>query len=196
MKWFQPIECDNTVKNPLVCNNDNLEQYGFQEDDFIIGKRIKDWRDVISFRATDKKHDGKPDDVLQNHLMLPIYSDRLTSELMKEEINGIQYLPIRVLRPKNNEIKGFAIANIINFVEAFNYKKSDYTRFEDDFPNPTVRGKIAMVDNFVLYKNKLVGMDIIRLKDYNQRIFISENVKTIFDKNNFTGYSFREIKLT
>lgn len=27
MKWYQPIECDNTVKNPLICDFDNLEQW-------------------------------------------------------------------------------------------------------------------------------------------------------------------------
>ena len=196
MKWFQPLECDNTVENPLVCDYDNLEDIGFNENDFKMGKRIERWDNNVFFQAKEKEDDGEPDDALQSSSMLPIYSERLVNELKKEKINGIQYLPARILRPNNMEIKGFSLVNILNFIKAFNYEKSNYNRFRDDFPNPKVQGKLAGVTKYVLHKDKLLGMDIIRLADYKQSFFVSEKIKMIFERNNFTGYSFKEIELT
>lgn len=40
MEWYQPFECDNTVANPLVCDSDNLEEYGFEDWDFVAGRKI------------------------------------------------------------------------------------------------------------------------------------------------------------
>ncbi|HBC86286.1 MAG TPA: hypothetical protein DCZ94_04955 [Lentisphaeria bacterium] len=90
----------------------------------------------------------------------------------------------------------FSIANFLNFVAAFDYKKSKYERFEDDFPNPNVRGKLSMIDKYALHREKLVGLDVIRLKDYKRRFFVSEKVKKLFEEYKFTGYSFIEVELT
>lgn len=195
MKWYQPIECDNTVKNPLVCDFDNLEQFGYNVNNFKVGKLVDDWNDNTVLQAKKKKNDGKPDDALQNHLMLPIYSLNLITELNEAAITGIQYLPIKVLKSNNDHLDGFCIANILNFIEAFDEQKSDFNRFSEDFPNPNVRGKIAGVRKYVLRKKKLIGFDIIRLKEYKQRFFVSEKFKNIFEKGKFTGYSFIEVEL-
>lgn len=196
MKWFQPIECDKTVKNPLVCDTDNLNDYGFDEHSFIKGKEIDNWNDSIFLRSSKKKYDGTPDDVVQNGSMIPVFSERLVDELNKEGICGVQYLPIRIFNSKNESYNGFYIANFINFIEAFNYEKSIFNRFSEDFPNPNVRGEIAGVMKFVLDKDRLEGLDVIRLKEYKRRFFVSEKFKMIFDKNKFSGYSFREVELS
>ena len=195
MKWFQPIECDNTINNPMVCDYDNLEECGYDEWSFKTGQKITNWNEKIIFHVKKKSNDGEPDDVLQTSSMLPIYSRKLINELKANRIEGIQYLPIKIIKFNNDILNNFIIANIINFISAFDYDKSEYQRFRDDFPNPNVRGKISSVKNFVLYKDKLKGMDIIRLAEYEQRFFISEKFKDIFEKNKFTGYSFREIQL-
>ncbi|HBR33951.1 MAG TPA: hypothetical protein DD734_04900 [Firmicutes bacterium] len=195
MKWYQPIECDNTAKNPLVCDYDDLEKYGYSENDFKKGSPIKDWNGNVVFQAKKKELDGKPDDTLQNHLMLPIYSSNLISALKENNINGIQYLPIKVLKSNAHCINGFCIANFTNFIEAFDEEKADFDRFSLDFPNPNVRGKIAGVKRFVLKEKKLIGYDIIRLKEYKQGFFVSKKFKDIFEENLFTGYSFIEVEL-
>lgn len=195
MKWYQPIECDNTVKNPLICDFDNLEQFGYNENSFKEGKLVDGWNDSMLLQAKKKKNDGKPDDALQNHLMLPIYSLNLITELNKAAISGIQYLPIKVLKSNNDCVDIFSIANILNIIEAFDEQKSDFNRFSEDFPNPNVRGKIAGVKKYVLQKEKLIGLDIIRLKEYKQRFFVSEKFQDIFEKGKFTGYSFKEVEL-
>ena len=196
MRWFQPIECDNAVKDPLVCDYDNFEEYGYDEYSFVKGNKIEDWNGNIFIQAKKRKNDGDPEDVLQNHLMIPIYSKKLINELENANITGVQYLPIRILRPNNDYLSGFSIANILNFIEAFDYEKSIYNRFSEDFPNPIKRGQLAGVRKFVLKKDKLIGFDIIRLKDYKLSFFVSEKFKETFEKNKFTGYSFKEIELT
>ena len=47
----------------------------------------------------------------------------------------------------------------------------------------------------MLIKEKLEGFDVIRLKEYNQRFFVSEKFVEVFEKNHFTGYSFKEVEL-
>lgn len=77
MRWYQPIECDNTVKDPLVCELDNFEDYGFDEWSFWAGSKINNWNNNIVFQAKKKSNDGSPDDVLQNASLVPIFSQRL-----------------------------------------------------------------------------------------------------------------------
>lgn len=194
--WYRPIECDNTVKKPMVTSDDNLAQFGFGEDDFYKGEYIKGWPQDVSFQVNNKKLDVEPDDALQNHLMLPIYSSRLVNILKEENIQGIQFLPIKVLRSNNDVLHGFCIANFTNLVAAFNFDKSIYDRFDDDFPNPFVRGEITGITKFVLNKSPLINKDVIRLKEYPRRFFVSERVKKIFETHSFTGYSFVKIKLS
>jgi hypothetical protein len=196
MKWYKPISCDNTVKNPLVCDYTNIEDYGFDEWSFFAGGKINNWNNDIIFQAKKKKNDGDPDDVLQNAEMLPIYSEKLIKELNKTEIEGIQYLSVNILKFDGKSIDGFSIVNFLNKIEALDYDKSDYNNFSVDFPNPNVRGKIAGVKKYVLKKNKLAGFDIVRLADYEQAFFVSEKFKELFERNKFTGYSFKEIELT
>lgn len=195
MKWYQPIECDNTVKKPLVCDYSNFEEFGYDEDDFKTGKEIDKWPNNIFMKANQKKYDGKPDDALQNAYMFPVYSKNLMDELTREDIKGIQYLTIKVLNFKGDYEDMFYVANFLNYIEAFDYSKSIYNRFSDDFPNPNVRGSIAGVMKFVLLKEKLKGFDVIRLKEYNQSFFVSEKFVDIFERNHFTGYSFREVEI-
>jgi hypothetical protein len=195
LKWYLTIECSNTVKKPLVCDSSNFEEYGYDELDFKKGVCIVNWNDDLFLQAKKKRNNGIPDDVLQNYMMLPIYSPLLIEELNKANIGGIQYLPVRILKLDNDSLNGFYIANILNFIDAFDEKKSDFNRFSDDFPNPNARGKIAGVKKYVLKKEKLIGFDIIRLKEYKLSFFINEKFKDIFEQNKFTGYSFQEVEL-
>ena len=196
MKWYEPIDCDNTVPDPFVCDTDNLEGSGLTRSDFLKGNLIEGWPDNISFQARKVPNDGTPDDALQNHLMLPVYSERLLHALQDERIQGLQFLPIRVKRPNGELIPGFSIVNIINSVSALDLDHSICHRFPLDFANPNVRGKIAGIQRTVLLGDRLTGLDIIRLKDFKQSFFVSERIKNLFEINRFTGYSFEEVELS
>ncbi|MDF2804186.1 MAG: uncharacterized protein K0S61_4091 [Anaerocolumna sp.] len=195
MKWYKSIECGNTVRIPFVCDSGNLEEEGYDHFFFKQGNYIADWNDKLFLKASEKRNNGNPDDALQNYMMLPIYSSRLIKELERAEIGGIQYLPIKILRIDNQTIDNFCIANFLNFIEAFDEENSKFVRFKDDFPNEKVRGKIAGVTKFVLKKEKLTGLDVIRLKEHRQSFFVSEKFKNVFEMNKFTGYEFKEVEL-
>lgn len=196
MNWFHPIACDKTVKEPLICDNDNLIEGGFSENSFMAGKLIEKWNSGIFFQSKKKAHDGLPDDVLQNHLMIPVFSERLIQELNRAKIEGIQFLPIEILDSNGKRLEGYSIANFLNFIDAMDYDASLYNRFSETFPNPHARGKIAGIRKFVLKRNLLHGLDALRLKEYKFAIFVSETFKSIFEKNRFTGYSFKKIQLS
>jgi hypothetical protein len=195
MKWYKPIPCDNAVKHPLVCDYDNLNDFGFEEEDFLKGVKITNWVNGVVFKALKEKNDGDPDDVLQSRSMLPIYSKRLIEELNSQNLSGIQFLPVEVVRRNCATVDGFAIANFTNFIAALNYEKSEFIRFSLDFPNPNVRGTIAGITKNVINPDKLVGLDVFRLKDYEPSFFVSERFIKIFELNKFTGYSFDLIEL-
>ena len=97
MKWYQPIECDNTVQKPLLCDYSNFEDYGFDEEQFKSGNKVTGWSSKIFMKANQKKYDGYPDNVLQNAFMIPVYSKNLMDKLVNADIMVIQYLPIKAL---------------------------------------------------------------------------------------------------
>lgn len=196
MNWYQPIECDNTVKKPLVCEIDNFEENGFNEWDFLKGEKQETWNAKIYFKTNEEENDGNPDDALQTAAMIPIYSKRLVEKLDEAGIEGIQYLPVTVLKYNGESAGEFYIANFLNFIEAFDYEKSKYSIYGNDYTVPEKRGKVSGAIKYVLKEESLEGFDIIRLKEFSLRFFVSEKFKKIFTKNKFTGYSFRKVELT
>jgi hypothetical protein len=192
MKWYEPIECSNAVKNPFVANESNLEQEGYDEWDFRVGKLINKWENTVWIRATDNAHDGDPDDVLQHLLCLPIYSVRLRHALEEGGVRGIQYLPLKVYRPNDEEIKGFALINILNMVPGLDMEKSDYDVYPEDYFLSERRGHVRNIRRTVLKDDIVRGYDIIRLKEFKVAIYVSERFKEIFEKHRFTGYDFHQ----
>jgi hypothetical protein len=144
--WYIPIECDNTVTDPYVADMADLK--GYNEWDVAYGRRIKNW-DCSAFVQTDQpSDDGDPDDVLQNHLGIPIFSPGLQQGLSSGGIRGIQYLAIQVLRYDGSLIEGFAIANILHLVPCMDWARTEY-RIKDKRPGE-IRGygfgKLVVVD--------------------------------------------------
>ena len=129
---------------------------------------------------------------LQNYLMLPIYSSSLIIALDKNEIKGMQYLPIKVINFNGDCLKGFSITYLI-LLKLLTKKSLILTDLARIF-RTRMLGKIG-VKKFVLKRKNLEGYDIIRLKEYKQRFFVSQKFKDIFEENGFTGYSFIEVEL-
>ncbi len=191
MKWFNAIECDNTVADPYVADEGDI---GVEDWQLREGKHLEKWSAQSWIRAAKPGNDGDPDDVLQSYLGVPIYSSRLRAALAESGVDGdIQYLPLRVLRPNGEEIDGFAIANITTVRDALDRKRSDISLFADNFPAPSKRGQISAVRKPVLLGNRLAGCDIFRLDGYPVAYYVSERFKVAFEKGRFTGYSFREV---
>ena len=193
-RWYEPIPCDNVVSEPYVSDTEDLR--GFEDWQLREGVPISDWDSSAWIKCTHPECDGDPDDVLQNHLGIPIFSFQLRRSLERMGVRGIQYLTIKVLRRDDSEIPGFMIANIINRVKALNLEKSDLDRYGPDWVVPARCGQISGIRKAVLRRDALVGFDIIRLDEFTQSLFVSERFKAEFEASKLTGYSFATVNLT
>lgn len=202
MKWYRPIDCDNTVDNPLVCESSNFCDYNnfgqgnhWVEGYFYQGKEITDWQDGVFITTLKEENDGIPDDVVQNSYMIPVFSRKLVDAIIEAGITGFQFLPIDVLNFRQQKVGEHFIANCTTMIDAFDYEKSTYHRFPDDFINPNARGKVV-ASKFVLISEKLTDVDVFRLQGQERACFVSEKFVKLFRKNRFTGYSFRKADLS
>ena len=192
-RWYWAVSCDNTVEDPLVVDSADLEIDPGRLD---VGQPQEGWSDLAWLRAEKPENDGTPDDALQNHLGLPVYSFRLRSALEAAGIRGIQYLPVRLFRPNGQEIAGFSIANIVERRGALDRSRSDYDVFPNDYFLSERRGDVRGIRRVVLHVEALRGCDIARLDEFPSSVYVSERFKNVFESAPFTGYSFREMHST
>jgi len=191
MKWFHLITCDKTVENPLVIDKSNL--HGIEREDLVCGNSVDGWKLNSWLQATDPENDGDPDDALQNFLGVPVYSERLVTALLDAGIAGIQFLPVRVLKPSGELAAKFKIANIVEIRKALDMESSDFDVFPADYFLERRRGRIRGIRRAVLISKALNGCDIIRLEEYKEAIYVSERFKDVFVEGQFTGSSFVEV---
>lgn len=192
MKWYWVITSSNTVENPLVTDNDNLDG---REDEFVMGKTWHETQQPLRLEASKPENDGLADDALQNHLDLPILSSSLQQTMIAEAIRGTQMVPIELVRPDRTKIEGYAILNVLCRRDALNRSRSDFELFPEDYVLPQRRGMVRAVRRPVLDARSLLDTDFVRLNEYPFQLFVSERVRDLFEKGRFTGWAFREVEV-
>ena len=196
MKWYDPIPWSNLVEKPLILPEAYLGDY--DELSFMTGNPIDEWPADTRYYTIDPEDDGDPDDALQTidcH-NVPVFSSRLRAALMEASITGIQYLPVDIIDSRGRRYEGFSIANILNKREALDIDNAEFTRAGPDHYRQDKIGQILSIERAVLRRAPLQDVDIIRLQEYEQSIFVSERFKEIFEKNKYTGHRFREVEVT
>jgi hypothetical protein len=193
-KWYWLVWWDNTLENPFVSGAGDLK--GIEPDRFREGKRIDNWDESAWLSLEAVSGEGEPDDVLQNHLDLLVFSPRLQQALSQAGIGGIQYCPIRIVSLDGSEERGFAIANILNLVPALDLQCSDYDQFPRNYFAKQNRGQVRAVRRAVLRGETLNGIDILRPAEYAASVYVSELFKRAFLTANHTGFSFHEVKVS
>jgi hypothetical protein len=191
MRWYWTVNCDNTIADPLVVDSHNL--CGIDPEALSAGRPITGWPAEAYLKTSKRKNDGDPDDVLQNHLGVPVYSPRLRLALKDAGIVGFQFLPVRVYRPSGQSYEGFSIANVIELRPALDRTSSHIEVFPPDYFLPARRGLIRSLRTPVLRQNVLVGCDVVRLEEYPSSVYVSQRFKDVFDAGRFTGYSLHEV---
>ena len=195
MRWFRAIDCDNTVDDPFVADKFDLD--GLDEWDLASGRLIPDFSANAVFWASKPENDGIPDDVLQTAIgFIPVLSKRTRRALMKGRIAGIQYLPVRVVRPSGEEIAGYSAANVLNIVPALDVGRSTLTRFGADYFLPERRGQVQSIEHAVLLANSVAPYDIVRLQEYPVAMYVSDHFRRIFVAEGLTGYGFQEVDVS
>jgi hypothetical protein len=194
MRWYKVIQGYDAPEQPFVSDSDDLR--GWEDWQFRQGKPIEGWDSGAWIKCTKEETNGVPDDCLWNHLALPILSSQMQRALNQAEIHGIQYLPIHVFRPDGTEYFGYAIANILNTVQALDTNRSDFSVFPEDYFLAERRGRVSGIRKAVLGKDCLNGFHIIRLEEFKVAVFVSQHFVDIYKQNKLTGYSFTEVALS
>lgn len=194
MRWYDLREIYDAKEQPFVSNKDDLR--GWEEWQLCQGKFVENWDSGAWIKSTKNETDGVPDDCLWNHLLLPIFSSRVQRALADARVEGVQYLPIRVLRPDGSEYFGYAIANVLNLPAALDRERCDFSVYPDDYFLPDRRGSVSGIRKAVLRKEFLQGFHIVRLKEFEVAVYVSQHFVDVYEKNKFTGYSFAPVQLT
>lgn len=195
MQWYWLITNDNTVVNPFVSDEGGLD--GIDEWMFGECRVIEAWSGNAWLQAASVANDGDPDDSLQNHLGLLVFSKRLQTTLTSAGIDRIQYLPIHVLRPNGVKCgEGFAIANVLDRVAALDLNHTVHSRFPDDYFLPERRGQLRSIRQVTLLREPLHARHVIRLTEYTTPVYVSEKFKKTFEDGGFTGLSFAPVNLS
>lgn len=192
--WYQPIEDLAVQQQPFVTDTDELR--GFDEWDFRSGKKIANWPEGVRIGNSDPATDGPPDDVLRNHLGLPIFSQHLREALQLFSIGGVQYLPVEVFRSDSSLLAGYSIANILSLIPALDTNESEYDIYQQDYFLLERRGQISNLRKPVLVGMKILDKDIFRLTEFPVAEFVSQRFVQAYRACKCTGYTFHEVKVS
>ena len=120
-----------------------------------------------------------------------IVHKKVKKEFEKQKIQGIQYLPVRVVDVLTHSVShNYYAVNILNWIDGIDMEASEWDYEEEDdayFFEPK---------GMVLDEQKCEGYDIFRCTKDTICIFVSEKIKKIFEKNNWQWFSLSEMPST
>jgi len=130
----------------------------------------------------------EPTDYMDNDIDWFVVSSKFKNVMEKMGGTDIQYLPVMFKNNENSSIlDDYFVANICSSIEALDFDKSDYRYLES-------KGrKLLSVSRYVLKGDFIKGYNILRLKESNIPIFVSEKFKDTVESNNLTGCEFMEV---
>lgn len=192
MKWYSVQFITSNSRRALECDTAHL--LGYRPVDFKMGLHIEGWEQGAWFRNQDlPEMDGPPDDMLITSFWLPVFSQRMQETLISAGVRDIQYLPVDVIHHGGQRVVGYAIANVLGLLDAFDHVRSIYTVYDEKFPIPKLRGLINWSSQPVLIGAMIENRDIIRLKIYPSPIWVSDRFVKAFKKAKLRGGKFVEI---
>lgn len=182
---YYKLLLDDSNENDVVCYCNDI--HGFEQYELDEGKFIQDWVSDITFYFNPLEGD-RITDYLANNLGWFVVSNRFKNVLSESGIDGIQYLPVKVINSKDNTtIDNYYVANVLHVVDALDLQNSDYSVMDIDGE------KIYSIRKYVVIQDKVKNVHLFKLKGYEIPIFASELVKKLTEKNNITGCDFLEI---
>lgn len=122
---------------------------------------------------------------LLNASRWPIVHKKVQEEFTRQQIEGIQYLPINLIDVVTNNVnKNYVVMNILNFIDAIDLEKSEFIYIEkydaySFLPHATY-----------LDKEICRNYDIFRAIKSPEAVYVSQKVKNIIEENNWVGFDF------
>lgn len=192
---------DESIDNgtyPIYAEVSNLKEIeypgikqGFFRNIFFEtnGREITNWP-VVDFYYSSKVSTLE-NEYLSNVNNWLIVHKRVKKEFEKQKIQGIQYLPVRVVDVLTHSVShNYYAVNILNWIDGIDMEASEWEYEEEDdayFFEPK---------GMVLDEQKCEGYDIFRCTKDTICIFVSEKIKKIFEKNNWQWFSLSEMPST
>lgn len=112
---------------------------------------------------------------------VPVVSKKFIAVLEGASIDNFQAFPVDV-RFENGTMSGHFILNVIGRLKCFDQPQSKLSKF-----GPS----IARIFSLKLLKDAVFDSCIFRAREYQEVIFIQENVKTAIEKANISGCEIR-----
>ena len=192
---------DESIDNgtyPIYAEVSNLKEIeypgikqGFFRNIFFEtnGREITNWP-VVDFYYSSKVSTLE-NEYLSNVNNWLIVHKKVKKEFEKQKIQGIQYLPERVVDVLTHSVShNYYAVNILNWIDGIDMEASEWEYEEEDdayFFEPK---------GMVLDEQKCEGYDIFRCTKDTICIFVSEKIKKIFEKNNWQWFSLSEMPST
>ena len=192
---------DESIDNgtyPIYAEVSNLKEIeypgikqGFFRNIFFEtnGREITNWP-VVDFYYSSKVSTLE-NEYLSNVNNWLIVHKKVKKEFEKQKIQGIQYLPVRVVDVLTHSVShNYYAVNILNWIDGIDMEASEWEYEEEDdayFFEPKGMG---------LDEQKCEGYDIFRCTKDTICIFVSEKIKKIFEKNNWQWFSLSEMPST
>lgn len=164
--------------------------------ELCMGQRVEYWPSGAWYASESTDDDGEPDDILAEHLGIPVFSERLRRALGKIGSNDIQYLPVAIRNSKGKEYRGFQIANVVTRLSgALDLAASNLaTRVQAN--DDDVDFEVLGIYTTVLCKEALRDHDVIRLDEFWPAIYVSDAFRTAFQISSCTGATFKEVHVS
>ena len=192
---------DESIDNgtyPIYAEVSNLKEIeypgikqGFFRNIFFEtnGREITNWP-VVDFYYSSKVSTLE-NEYLSNVNNWLIVHKKVKKEFEKQKIQGIQYLPVRVVDVLTHSVShNYYAVNILNWIDGIDMEASEWEYEEEDDPY------FFEPKGMVLDEQKCEGYDIFRCTKDTICIFVSEKIKKIFEKNNWQWFSLSEMPST
>ena len=192
---------DESIDNgtyPIYAEVSNLKEIeypgikqGFFRNIFFEtnGREITNWP-VVDFYYSSKVSTLE-NEYLSNVNNWLIVHKKVKKEFEKQKIQGIQYLPVRVVDVLTHSVShNYYAVNILNWIDGIDMEASEWEYEEED------EAYFFEPKGMVLDEQKCEGYDIFRCTKDTICIFVSEKIKKIFEKNNWQWFSLSEMPST
>lgn len=163
---------------------------GFFDNIILSNRRIEDlsWPDVEFYYSS--KASNLESEYLLNIKRWPIIHKKVQREFEKQSIEGIQFLPIKLIDVATNDINdNYVVMNILNFIEAYDLDKSKY-KYNEKYDYYTFLPHETYLDKTVCGQ-----YDIFRCTKSVSAIYVSEKIKQLIEDNKWVGFELQKQRI-
>jgi len=190
---FDMERIDSSIKegcNTIFAQKDNLDKIEYENinNGFFIhiidnGVKITNWTNIEFYYSSIASN--LESDYLLNSSSWPLVHQRVKDTLIKNEIEGIQYLPINLIDAVNGDINNhYYVMNILNSIEAIDMNKSKYD-YEEEYDAYFFEPNAVYFDEEICKDH-----DIFRACKSPQAIYVSDKFKSIVEREDWIGFYF------